>query len=266
MTAFAYPERKSYGPVGRCIYCEPDARPDHDTLQREHIVPYGLNGNVVLPRASCPSCAKVTGGVESFCLRQMFIEARTHLGLATRGHRRNKKPRPPLRVKHDEPSNPFQRWQELPAEDHPFALMTLDFSPAGLLSGRAPGADPPEIRGCLIPSPGFAERFSKLPLTASTSYKVDTDLYARMLAKIAHSYAVAEYGYVAFDPFLPRIILGKSNDIFHYVSGLRGEALRPRPILHSIEVQERQSLVVALVWLFAFMGAPAYEIAIGRAR
>jgi hypothetical protein len=87
-----YPESRTFEPDGRCIYCGTDSDPG--ALQREHIIPYGLNGTLILPRASCPDCSKVTGALETFCLQHMFIDARTHLGLASRSHRRNKKPRP----------------------------------------------------------------------------------------------------------------------------------------------------------------------------
>ncbi len=48
-----------FDPVGRCIYCGrgPDAK-----LTKEHIIPYGLNGHLILPAASCEICAAKTSG------------------------------------------------------------------------------------------------------------------------------------------------------------------------------------------------------------
>jgi hypothetical protein len=43
-----------------------------------------------------------------------------------------------------------------------------------------------------------------------------------MLAKIAHSYAVAELGIDGFKPFLNKIILGANiHHLSHYVGGTR---------------------------------------------
>src|SRR5438876_10039435 len=54
----------SYPPVGHCIYCS-----GTDNLTREHIVPFGLHGNAVLPAASCASCRQLTSAFEFQVLR-----------------------------------------------------------------------------------------------------------------------------------------------------------------------------------------------------
>lgn len=78
---------KSYKPVGKCIYCG-----STENLGNEHIIPYGLNGQWILPKSSCEICAKITAEFEKDVLRGMFLEARTSLGLKTR----NKEHRPAL--------------------------------------------------------------------------------------------------------------------------------------------------------------------------
>ena len=54
----------SYPPVGHCIYCS-----GTDNLTREHIVPFGLHGNAVLPAASCARCRQITSAFEFQVLR-----------------------------------------------------------------------------------------------------------------------------------------------------------------------------------------------------
>lgn len=54
----------SYPPVGHCIYCS-----GTDNLTREHIVPFGLNRNAVLPAASCARCRQITSAFEFQVLR-----------------------------------------------------------------------------------------------------------------------------------------------------------------------------------------------------
>jgi hypothetical protein len=41
-------------------------------LTDEHIIPFGLGGREILPKASCKTCAKETGRVEHRILRGMF--------------------------------------------------------------------------------------------------------------------------------------------------------------------------------------------------
>jgi hypothetical protein len=71
---------KTYPPVGECIYCGDR----HSTLTREHIVPYGLGGNMILPRASCHTCADITKRFEQKCLRMTMGPLRIRLGVKTR--------------------------------------------------------------------------------------------------------------------------------------------------------------------------------------
>src|SRR5436853_1120388 len=61
----------SYPPVGRCIYCGSTAG-----LTREHVIPYGLNGELVLPSASCTKCAAVTSKCELQVLRKLLQTVR----------------------------------------------------------------------------------------------------------------------------------------------------------------------------------------------
>jgi hypothetical protein len=51
---------------------------------------------------------------------------------------------------------------------------------------------------------------------------------ARLIAKIAHAMAVAEYGLDAFDPWLPQFILGKDDCSLHYyVAGHANKTVEP---------------------------------------
>ncbi len=46
-------DRYIYQEVGSCIYCG-----STDNLSNEHIIPYGLGGNLELPKSSCSRCAR----------------------------------------------------------------------------------------------------------------------------------------------------------------------------------------------------------------
>src|SRR5262245_1110250 len=71
---------KLFPPVGRCIYCDTADGP----LSKEHVIPFGLGGNFILPRASCKACAKITSAFERTCLRQMYGDLRTKYGAPSR--------------------------------------------------------------------------------------------------------------------------------------------------------------------------------------
>jgi hypothetical protein len=65
-----------YRPLGRCVYCGSTHQ-----LSTEHIVPRGLGGNIIFPRASCEKCRKITHAFETICMRQNFLYFRVHTGL-----------------------------------------------------------------------------------------------------------------------------------------------------------------------------------------
>src|SRR5450759_2184663 len=80
-------------PVGSCIYC---AKPEG--LTDEHIVPLGLGGNFILPKASCKKCNAITSAFELKVLRGFMLDARTAGQFPTR--RRKQRPTTlPLRAK-----------------------------------------------------------------------------------------------------------------------------------------------------------------------
>src|SRR5947207_38285 len=67
-----------FGPVNRCIYCgkEPPI-----PLTREHILPQGLGGGIILLKASCGCCQKITSDFETATLRNMYLPYRFRVGL-----------------------------------------------------------------------------------------------------------------------------------------------------------------------------------------
>ena len=74
-------------PVNQCIYCRTTEKP----LTDEHTIAYGLNGTLVLQKASCLDCNNITSLFEGKVLRGFTREARIALGMRTR--RRDKVPK-----------------------------------------------------------------------------------------------------------------------------------------------------------------------------
>src|SRR5215469_15106411 len=76
-----------YPPVDRCIYCGATAP---TFLGQEHIIPYSLNGALVLPKASCRQCSAKTHRYEGVVTRGSLANFRARFGVQTR----NKRDRP----------------------------------------------------------------------------------------------------------------------------------------------------------------------------
>src|SRR5687767_2343716 len=98
-------------------------------FEKEHIIPFGLDGNLVLPNASCDQCSAITAKFEQTCLRTMLGPARIRLGLRTR--------RPKSRPKelYHRIIHPSGRLMQklVPIEKHPLCLWAYELPPAGIL-------------------------------------------------------------------------------------------------------------------------------------
>jgi hypothetical protein len=83
-----------------------------------------------------------------------------------------------------------------------------------------------------------------------------------MIAKIGHSYAVANCGLGSFEPLLTDMILGKYHPIGHLVGG----SFEDEPAeeeLHTFALQRSTigtvTFLIAIIRLFANLGAPRYH-------
>lgn len=68
-----------FKPVSSCIYCG-----NKDDLTDEHIIPYGLGGHLILPKASCKPCAVITSQFEQRLLRGYWWPLRRIFKLKSR--------------------------------------------------------------------------------------------------------------------------------------------------------------------------------------
>ncbi|QXE07165.1 HNH endonuclease [Paraburkholderia sprentiae WSM5005] len=214
---------KIYAPVGRCIYCgstEWSAQQPRK-LGDEHIIPEGLGGGLVLPEASCQTCEAVTSAVELEWLRGAYHTARVQKEL---GKKKKRPPRfLPLQVHRDGKTV----WESISLEKYPAMIVTLLFDEPEILSGCIP-VDKVLSGGVAVGTlPTFGQLLKPYldqgavtfvpPRSSATSVHL-----GRMLAKIAHSYAVAELGITGFTSFLIDIILGTdTRHLSHYVGGTR---------------------------------------------
>jgi hypothetical protein len=259
-TRFVRWSAEKYNAVGHCIYCG-----STENLSDEHIVPLGLQpkgGDWFLPQASCGECADVTKRFEGLCLQGTLGPLRAKLNLRSR---RKLKTTVELTTNHRDDGCVETR--VVPLDEFPMVCLGFDLEPAGLLRHIQPAK---EFVGRNVVRYQKGELEKHLQEGVALKLGVGPLDYARMLAKIAHSYAIARFGEASFVPFLPEIILGKSDYAPHFVGGDRsGVPLIDEPnVLHRVYGQacdlNGQPYLLVAVRLFAFMGMPRYLVVVGK--
>jgi hypothetical protein len=254
--------RVNYPPIGRCIYCGTT-----DNLTREHIVPLALGGVDVLPEASCSECAKVTAEIERRVLQGSWGGFRWVLGMPTR-HKKRRPLSMPAEVRRggtwfDEslPVSKYTGAATFPIFREPPFLHRIeddelkwDMIRTILASGvDAVATDSPAVRA-------GADAY-RMPVG------FDPKAIARMVAKIAHGYAVEFFGVDGFIPYLSPAILGHTDDIGRWVGSPGGSLFDEPPGRgHRIRVGTYENTVgiIAGVHLFADAGTPEYLIVVGE--
>ncbi|MBB2705991.1 MULTISPECIES: HNH endonuclease [Rhizobium] len=262
---------RTYAPVGRCIYCGEKFAP---RLELEHIIPFGLAGNaLMLPKASCRECAKITGKVEQFCLREMMGKFRTVVGTPTR----RPKERPsqlsfPLVLREGQGRYTFDTDIMLGPDEFPIFLTGLRMKSPGILEG-APDSDEGRWEIWAFHDQDAISRLLKEhPAENAAAYmgKVEPLVHTRMIAKIAYAHAVSVVGYGSMFPLVTDLILGRDNLMCRYVGGEwdippAAEPTSIHQLALSLEEAQERNFVVVTVRLFANLGAPVYKVVVGEA-
>lgn len=125
-----------YEPVNQCIYCG-----STHSLSDEHIIPYALNGNLVLPKASCKSCADITKQFEQTVARTIYGTFRNKNQFRTR----RKKERPNYIPVYTTGENGIQERIDVTVNDYPNIFLSIDAPPPGILENREPSDKNPEL-------------------------------------------------------------------------------------------------------------------------
>lgn len=262
---------KIYAPVGRCIYCGSDG--GDDGLRDEHIIPFSLGGNAVLPKASCKSCEAVTSYLDGYLARHTFYDLRLHSGVQSR---RKEKPNARPAIISDGKKDTVINFDLV---DHPHFLNLPVWGRPGIMVGDHPSEEFSEQRSCTfyhVP-PHFFEKY-KLPKEGSikSEIRINFGTFARAITKIAFAQTVAHLGGLVFRPlYTPAIVLGTYRYIPHFVGTDFSEPVPPPDrahLRHKIEYGmyelDRLALIYIRVRLFADCGTPeagmpTYEVLVG---
>jgi hypothetical protein len=254
-----YPS-KLYQPLNLCAYCA-----STDGLSTEHIIPYGLGSDLVLPKSSCESCRKATSKVEDFVLRRYLCPLRSYLSLPSR-----KPLQRPDGYKLTLKRNGRSWAQKVKLSDHPGNIRFIMFDPPGRVAGRPAEQSTFSIR--LIEANIFSDwqqRLARLGAdTAEDKVAMNAMALARMIAKSAHAFAIAELGHEAFEgTYVNQLVKEGAADWNYWVGGYnRGKEITASA-LHELKFLRRGQELSVIVHLFVpYCPSDAYEVVVGRLR
>lgn len=256
-----------FPPVGVCIYCGATeyAPGSNRSLAAEHIIPLAIGGNLVLPEASCRSCERVTGRIESIALNNHLIGPRRAMGLKGRTPAHKSAKKLPVFVSR----NGRDEKVMIPVEDHPSALFLLQLHNPPVLQTLL-GQNTPDPVGFFVKWFNYKEDVlrEKYGIKEWSTTALDLHVFTRMLAKIGYSYAVAKLGLNGFDPVLKSAINDPDRNSAGAVPYVGGQPMQPpEPALHTISEGTGTVGEITLhsvqIRLFAQFGAPTYVVVVG---
>lgn len=257
--------------AGRCIYC-PNT-PEQSAggrLSEEHIVPYALSGEWTIAGASCSECAKVTSRFEGEVLRICWQAERAALGLRSR---RKKDIPATFRVSVQGESETLTT--EAAPADRPAIIPLPVFT--------APGANPDGVEMIDVVPINLLDATEKAFLLAQQTVQpdemgtgvtrtVEVDVrvrplpFARLVAKIGHALAVAQFGIAAFDEtYVTDFIRGITDNAGERLGSSTGDHTA-LDALHTYTIVANQGEVRVYLRLFASFGGPEYVVSVGRLR
>lgn len=259
----------SYPAVGRCIYCganEPP--PGARRFTDEHIIPLALGGNLILKQASCTDCAAI---INREIETPVLFKEWGYLRIKRNFPSRSKNKRRATRREYVTLTRLDGRPMQIPVTDYSCPVPLYKFKQARILSGLPRGDDNFHWTMEMLSSPDEeVEMQRKFPeWNRRHSILMRPYQFARLLAKIAFSYAVAEYGLAAFTPLVADIIRGRSDDYFYSVGGeLDIKAAIPGGD-HVTDIKiifrnPRRALLIVDVRLFSQIRTPAYHVVVGE--
>lgn len=252
--------------VGKCIYCNSTVPP----LTREHVMPQGLGGNdapvgaheaLVLQKASCESCRKITRNFEDACLTNNFGLTRYREGL-----RRKDRLRHTTKVKQDGKTveariDDLAAFMALPVISHA-TIYERNYN------GGIPSADIRFIRT----HGADRNRKSQWKEVTETEVPMQYSLKAflQLLAKIAHGVTVGRYGIDGFTPTLQGLIRGTDSNFATWIGSnpnTRDDMWGTKNELHKLQQENTEifGVIYELVWirLFSSFKVPTYYVISG---
>ena len=254
-----------YSKVGRCIYCGVTAA--EKNLSDEHIIPFALNGALILPDASCENCANITHRYEHTVARGVF----GHFRIQHKVQSRHPKKRPTHITVGTLMPDGTRGKVNVPLHELPTMLFVYKFDQATMLRGFPLEVEDFRWAPISIFSKKELDDFiAKHHWDRQTQFLTVPVEFARMLAKIAYSFAVGEFGIDSFRPLQQTIdiILNRTSNVSYSVGG-DWEISAPDPegvhILTPIVLTTTGgALIIVEIRLFPAFETPQYRVVVGE--
>jgi len=155
--------------------------------------------------------------------------------------------------------------------EYPTSLLMCLFNSPGVLLGKPRSDDVYPMEMSFWKCGNHAEMANlqkKYGATAPYPDEVNPLLFARFLAKIAHSFAAAIYGVDSFEPLVVDLILGRTKNFLDIVGGeMKQQPTDPENKLNFLDIAQRQIngawYLVVRIRLFPGLGTPLYQIVVG---
>lgn len=249
---------------GRCIYCDAATySTSRQALGGEHIIARGLGGNLELKEASCATCEHKINSFETPVINELIWAPRAAMKIISRTHSKGTAKLYSVIGGHS-----FQ--DSVPIASHPTLLLLPIMPPPARLRDSYPGTS--GVCAFWL----YNINFTKATLTRIRTYAapaLDTVHFSQLLAKTAHSFAMAMLGSMAFKPYLRTVIRRKFAKLetwrarSEFVGGC-GTLAPPTDALHEIECgwlpSPDRRLLLVHIRFFAYLGGPTYVVVAGQ--
>ena len=259
-----------YPAADKCIYCG-----ETDGLTREHIVPYGLFGDLILPSGSCKACAKITSGLEAFVQQRMLGIHRRKFGFPSQSGKKRRGLRDEKFKIHAHVINAdgTKNQIELKQGEYPFYFWALPVFDLPGLTIQPPIRTEfvPDHMKCVV---SHEDALTVLQLGGGIlpvrmpSLVYHQQKFTRFLAKMAHAYAIATIGEGSFKPVLTEFIRDGIGEPRMFVGGETELSASKAEVfsiaLGSILRTDGKLLLAARIRLLAYMGTPSYIVVVGQ--
>ncbi|MGA2841709.1 MAG: HNH endonuclease [Steroidobacteraceae bacterium] len=258
-----------YPPLRMCMYCGTTTLPSGvKRFTDEHIIPLALGGNLVLPEASCTECAKIINKqIETPVLFKEWGYLRIKRGFPSR-KRKNKRDAQKTQVTLTRQDG---RPMRIGVADYSCPVPLYKFKEARIFSGAPRGDDNFHWTMDILTSHDDEMAMqTKFPeWNRQHAIMAQPYQFARLLAKIGFSYAVAEYGLAGFTPLVTDPILGRSDGYFDTVGGSLDvqDAIAGGDHLTTIKILVRdgnRALLIVDIRLFSQIRTPSYHVVVGE--
>ncbi|WP_199099495.1 hypothetical protein [Dyella sp. ASV21] len=259
------PPTERLSPADHCIYCGTEDGP----LTDEHVVPRGLNGTLLLPKATCKEHQDLTSKIELALQKKgMFLHPRLLLGMRSY----NKRAQPThIKVEFVGAGNRSFR-KNVPVREAASMLIMPMFMPARALTDPLPLPDNNALEVRAIDSASIGIEMQAFLLRHQAAgirgkQAIDIGPFLRYLCKIAYGFHVGMRGGFAREesPALS-LLLGQRQDFGNWVGCVPMEEPSQKGVnWHQMDIMDAETYAggactVVHISLFNFLIPCTYTI------